>query len=411
MKVCVIGGGASGMMCATMIARKGHQVTLFEQNEKLGKKIYITGKGRCNVTNVAVGDEFLKNVVNGKKFVMGAVTRFNSNDTTNFFEELGVKLKIERGGRVFPESDKSSDIIKAMEKAMRWAGVDVKLNSKVDKILSEDGVVTGVQIGGEDLIFDSVIVATGGVSYPSTGSTGDGYEFAKEMGHTIVKPKPALCAIVMNDKDIPELQGLSLKNVKFISKLDGKTVYESEVGEMLFTSNGVSGPIVLSCSSYVNKYDMKDLKMFIDFKPALSNDSLLNRIDRDIETLKAKQFSSLLEGFLPKSLVKVFAKRLGISLTFKANQVDKEKRKKLAFLLKNFELSPKTLENFNTAIITSGGINLKEINPKYMKSKLISGLYFIGEVLDIDALTGGFNLQLAFSTAVTCSSDFKDIRS
>ena len=398
-------------MCATMIARKGHQVTLFEQNEKLGKKIYITGKGRCNVTNVAVGDEFLKNVVNGKKFVMGAVTRFNSNDTTNFFEELGVKLKIERGGRVFPESDKSSDIIKAMEKAMRWAGVEVKLNSKVDKILSEDGVVTGVQVGGEDLIFDSVIVATGGVSYPSTGSTGDGYEFAKEMGHTIVKPKPALCAIVMNDKDIPELQGLSLKNVKFISKLDGKTVYESEVGEMLFTSNGVSGPIVLSCSSYVNKYDMKDLKMFIDFKPALSNDSLLNRIDRDIETLKAKQFSSLLEGFLPKSLVKVFAKRLGISLTFKANQVDKEKRKKLAFLLKNFELSPKTLENFNTAIITSGGINLKEINPKYMKSKLISGLYFIGEVLDIDALTGGFNLQLAFSTAVTCSSDFKDIRS
>jgi len=411
MKVCVIGGGASGMMCATMIARKGHQVTLFEKNEKLGKKIYITGKGRCNLTNIAVGDEFLKNVVNGKKFVMGAVTRFNSNDTTKFFEELGVKLKIERGGRVFPESDKSSDIIKAMEKAMRWAGVDVKLNSKVDKILSEDGVVTGVQIGGEDLIFDSVIVATGGVSYPSTGSTGDGYEFAKEMGHTIVEPKPALCAIVMNDKDIPELQGLSLKNVKFISKLEGKTVYESEVGEMLFTSNGVSGPIVLSCSSYVNKYDMKDLKMFIDFKPALSNDSLLNRIDRDIETLKAKQFSSLLEGFLPKSLVKVFAKRLGISLTFKANQVDKEKRKKLAFLLKNFELSPKTLENFNTAIITSGGINLKEINPKYMKSKLISGLYFIGEVLDIDALTGGFNLQLAFSTAVTCSSDFKDIRS
>ena len=411
MKVCVIGGGASGMMCATMIARKGHQVTLFEKNEKLGKKIYITGKGRCNVTNVAVGDDFLKNVVNGKKFVMGAVTRFNSNDTTNFFEELGVKLKIERGGRVFPESDKSSDIIKAMEKAMRWAGVDVKLNSNVDKILSKDGVILGVCVNGQDLMFDSVVVATGGVSYPSTGSTGDGYEFAKEMGHTVIEPKPALCAIVMNDKDIPELQGLSLKNVKFISKLNGKTVYDSEVGEMLFTSNGVSGPIVLSCSSFVNRYEMKDLKMYIDFKPALSNDSLLNRIDRDIESLKAKQFSSLLEGFLPKSLVKVFAKRLGIDLAFKANQVDKEKRKKLAFLLKNFELSPKSLENFNTAIITSGGINLKEINPKYMKSKLVSGLYFIGEVLDIDALTGGFNLQLAFATAVTCSSDFKDIRS
>ena len=411
MKVCVIGGGAAGMMCATMIARKGHQVTLFEKNEKLGKKIYITGKGRCNVTNVAVGDDFLKNVVNGKKFVMGAVTRFNSSDTTNFFEELGVKLKIERGGRVFPESDKSSDIIKAMEKAMRWAGVDVKLNSKVDKILSQDGAIVGVCVNNQDLMFDSVVVATGGVSYPSTGSTGDGYEFAKEIGHSIIEPKPALCAIVMNDKDITELQGLSLKNVKFISKLNGKTVYDSEVGEMLFTSNGVSGPIVLSCSSFVNRYDMKDLKMYIDFKPALSNDSLLNRIDRDIEGLKAKQFSSLLEGFLPKSLVKIFAKRLGIDLAFKANQVDKEKRKKLAFLLKNFELSPKSLENFNTAIITSGGINLKEINPKYMKSKLVSGLYFIGEVLDIDALTGGFNLQLAFATAVTCASDFKDIRS
>lgn len=410
MKVCVIGGGASGMMCATMIARKGHSVTLFERNEKLGKKIYITGKGRCNVTNVAVGNEFLNNVVNGKKFVMGAITRFNSSDTKNFFEELGVELKIERGGRVFPVSDKSSDIIKAMEKAMRWAGVDVKLGARVEKVLVEDSNVCGVVVCGEKLFFDAVVVATGGVSYESTGSTGDGYEFAKSIGHTIVEPKPALCAIVMKDNDIKELQGLSLKNVKFSAKLGVKNVYESEVGEMLFTSNGVSGPIVLSCSSYVNRFEMRDLKMFIDFKPALSNDALLNRIDRDIEKLKAKQFSSLLEGFLPKSLVKVFAKRLDVSLTFKANQVDKEKRKKLANLLKNFELTPKSLEDFNSAIITSGGINLKEINPKYMKSKIVSGLYFVGEVLDIDALTGGYNLQLAFSTAVTCASDFKDIR-
>lgn len=410
MKVCVIGGGASGMMCATMIARKGHLVTLYEKNEKLGKKIYITGKGRCNVTNIAVGNEFLNNVVNGKKFVMGAVTRFNSNDTKNFFEDLGVELKIERGGRVFPVSDKSSDIIKALEKSMRWAGVDVKLNSKVDKILIEDEAVSGVVVNDQEMKFDSVVVATGGISYESTGSTGDGYKFAREVGHTIVDPKPALCAIVMNNEDTKELQGLSLKNVKFIAKNDQKIVYESEVGEMLFTSNGVSGPIVLSCSSFVNRFDMKSLKMFIDFKPALSNDALINRIDRDIEKLKAKQFSSLLEGFLPKSLVKVFAKRLNINLTFKANQVDKEKRKNLAFLLKNFELSPKKLEDFNSAIVTSGGVNLKEINPKYMKSKLVSGLYFVGEVLDIDALTGGFNLQLAFSTAVTCASDFKDIR-
>ncbi len=410
MKVCVIGGGASGMMCATMIARKGHEVTLFEKNEKLGKKIYITGKGRCNVTNVSTGNDFLNNVVNGKKFVMGAITRFNSEDTRNFFEELGVKLKIERGGRVFPESDKSSDIIKAFEKAMHWAGVDVKLNTKVDKILTEENVVQGVVVNGEKINFDSVVVATGGVSYPTTGSTGDGYKFAESLGHSVEKTKPALCAIISNDLDIKSLQGLSLKNVKLIAKVKEKIVYESEVGEMLFTDNGISGPIVLSCSSFINKFDAKDIKLFIDFKPALSNDSLLNRIDRDIISLKAKQFSSLLEGFLPKSLVKVFADRLKIDLTFKANQLDKEKRKMLSFLLKNFKISFKSLENIDTAIVTSGGVNLKEINPKYMKSKLVSGLYFVGEVLDIDALTGGYNLQLAFSTAVTCSSDFKDLR-
>ena len=409
MKVCVIGGGAAGMMCATMIARKGHHVTLFEQNEKLGKKLYITGKGRCNVTNVATGDEFLKNVVNGKKFVMGAITRFNSKDTREFFEDLGVKLKIERGGRVFPESDKSSDIIKAMEKAMRWAGVDVKLNSKVQKIVSKENVITGVLVNDEELDFDSVVVATGGVTYPATGSTGDGYKFAKSLGHQIVDPKPALCAIISND-DLKELQGLSLKNVRVCVADNGKKIYESEIGEMLFTDKGISGPIVLSCSSFINRYDIEKLKLWIEFKPALTEDSLINRIDRDIEKLKAKQFSSLLEGFLPKTLVKIFAKRLDVNLTFKANQLSREKRKKLAFLLKNFTISLKCLENIDSSIVTSGGVNLKEVNPKYMKSKLISGLYFVGEVLDVDALTGGYNLQLAFSTAVTCSSDFKDLR-
>lgn len=410
MKVCVIGGGASGMMCATMIARKGHEVTLFEKNEKLGKKIYITGKGRCNVTNIATGDDFLKNVVNGRKFVMGSITRFNSNDTRDFFEELGVKLKIERGGRVFPESDKSSDIIRAMDKAMRWAGVEVKLNSSVEKIITSDNAVSAVVVNGEKLNFDSVIVATGGVTYPATGSTGDGYKFAGDLGHTIVEPKSGLCAMITSDEDTKELQGLSLKNVKVIAKEKDKIIYESEIGEMLFTDRGISGPIVLSCSSYVNKYDLNNIKLFIDFKPALSIDGLMNRVDRDIEQLKAKQFSSLLEGFLPKALVKIFAKRLDVNLTLKANQLSREKRKSLAFLLKNFELKLKSLESFDSAIITSGGVNLKEINPKYMKSKLISGLYFIGEVLDIDALTGGYNLQLAFSTAVTCASDFKDLR-
>ena len=414
MKVCVIGGGASGMMCATMIARKGHEVSLFEKNEKLGKKIYITGKGRCNVTNAVVGDEFLKNVVNGRKFVMGAITRFNSKDTMSFFEDVGIPLKIERGNRVFPVSDKASDIIKGLERAMHWAGVEVNLNSNVDKILIDDETKTvkGVVVNSKEKYFDAVIVATGGVSYPTTGSTGDGYEFAKQAMHTIVKPVPSLCAINLKTDELQKLEGLSLKNVKLISKLksSNKIVYESEIGEMLFTKNGVSGPLVLSTSSFVNRLNLDDVEMMIDFKPAITLDGLLVRIDKDIISLKAKQFSSLLEGFLPKSLVPIFAKRLGVNLTSKANQLSKENRKKLAGMLKKFVILPESLENFNQAVVTSGGVNLKEINPKYMKSKLVNGLYFIGEVLDIDALTGGFNLQLAFSTAVTCSSDFKDLK-
>lgn len=406
MKVCVIGGGAAGMMCATMIARKGHQVTLFEKNEKLGKKIYITGKGRCNVTNAVVGNEFLQNVVSGKKFVMGAITRFNSSDTMSFFEDVGIPLKIERGNRVFPVSDKSNDIIKGLEKSMQWAGVEVCLNSAVDEIKVNDGLASGVVVNGKTFEFDRVVVATGGISYASTGSTGDGYEFAKAVGHSIIEPVPALCAIRLKTDECKKVEGLSLKNVTLTSKVGDKVVYKSDIGEMIFTAHGISGPIVLSTSSYINRLDFKELKLFIDFKPALSFDALQVRLDRDIAELKAKQVSTLLEGLLPKSLVPLFAKRLDVSLTSKANQLDREKRKKLAMLLKNYEYLPESLEDFNQAVVTAGGINLKEINPKYMKSKLVPNLYFIGEVLDIDALTGGFNLQLAFSTAVTCASDF-----
>lgn len=410
MNVCVIGGGASGMMCATMIARKGHNVTLYEKNEKLGKKIYITGKGRCNVTNATVGDEFLKNVVNGKKFIMGAITRFNSNDTIAFFEDVGIPLKIERGNRVFPVSDKASDIIKGLERAMNWAGVKVCLNSNVEKILAKENKITGIVVNGKEQNFDAVIIATGGISYPSTGSTGDGYEFAKAVGHTIIEPVPALCAIIAKDnKECEKLEGLSLKNVTLMAKYQNKIIYKSEVGEMLFTHNGISGPIVLSASSYVNRLDFSKLELIIDFKPAITFDGLCTRIDRDIINLKSKQVSSLLAGFLPKALVPIFAKRLNVNLTMKANQLTKENRKNLANLLKNYVILPKSLENFNSAVVTSGGVNLKEISPKFMKSKLVDGLYFIGEVLDIDALTGGFNLQLAFSTAVTCASDFNDI--
>ncbi len=429
MKVCVIGGGASGMMCATMIARRGHNVSLYEKNEKLGKKIYITGKGRCNVTNLATGNEFLKNVVGGQKFVMGAITRFNSEDTMDFFEDVGIPLKVERGNRVFPVSDKSSDIIKGLEKAMRWAGVKVYLNSTVEKIcskeiinepvVSEDVVyskttgyekmISSVIVSGKEEMFDAVIVATGGISYPLTGSTGDGYEFAKSVGHSVVSPVPALCAINLKGKELEELEGLSLKNVKVICKENLKLVYESDVGEMLFTRRGVSGPLILSASSYINRCDFNKLKMYIDFKPALTVDALQNRLDRDIANLKAKQISTLLEGFLPKSLIKIFVKRLNLNLADKANQLSKENRQAIIHMLKNFELDVFELDGFNSAVVTAGGVNLKEIVPKYMKSKIIQNLYFIGEVLDIDALTGGFNLQLAFSTAVTAASDFKDI--
>ena len=411
MRVCVIGGGASGMMCATMIARKGHDVSLFEKNDKLGKKIYITGKGRCNVTNATTGEEFLKNVVNGRKFVMGAITRFNSSDLMNFFEEVGIKLKIERGNRVFPESDKASDITKGLERAMNWAGVKINLNSKVEKINIDDetGLAAGIVANGKNEKFDAVVVATGGMTYPSTGSTGDGYEFAKNIGHSIVEPRPALCEIIAKDKDIKGLQGLSLKNVKLVAELENKIVYESPIGEMLFTAGGISGPIALSASSYITRCDIEKVKLYIDFKPALTQDMLIERINREIVNLKSKQFSSLLELLLPKSLSSVFAKRLKINLTTKANQLTKENRKDLINLLKNFEITPEKLDSFNNAVITSGGVNLKEVNPKFMNSKLVKNLYFVGEVLDIDALTGGFNLQLAFSSAVTCASAFNQI--
>jgi len=410
MNVCVIGGGASGMMCATMIARKGHKVDLYEKNEKLGKKLFITGKGRCNVTNATVGDEFLKNVLNGRKFVMGAITRFNSKDTIKFFEDVGIPLKVERGNRVFPESDKSSDIIKGLEKAMRWAGVNVFLNKTVQKILSKDNIVTGIIVDGEEKNYDNVIVATGGMSYPATGSTGDGYTFARELNHTIIEPKPALCAIKINDAECAKFSGLTLKNVKLIAKRIGKCIFESEIGELNFIHYGISGPLALSCSSYICREDFRYVKLLIDLKPSLTIETLENRIDREIIELKAKPVSALLETLMPKVMVSPFAQRLNISLIEKANQLNKEKRKNIAKLLKNYEYLPSSLDIFETAIITSGGINLKEINPKYMKSKIYSNLYFIGEVLDIDALTGGYNIQLAFSTAVTCASDFKDIK-
>lgn len=406
MKVCVIGGGAAGMLASSMIAQNGHEVLLFEKNEKLGKKIYITGKGRCNVTNASTGNDFLKNIVHGEKFMLGAMSKFNSQDTMNFFEDNNCHLKIERGNRVFPISDKSSDIIKALERVMKNAGVKVFLNSKVDGIIVSEKMVKGIVSSGEKIFCDKVIVATGGITYPATGSTGDGYNFAEGVGHEVITPVQALCGIKLKNNDISSLEGLSLKNVKLYAKINDKIHFDSEIGEMLFTKNGISGPLILTASSFVNRLNFDNLKLFIDFKPALNLDELLIRINKDISNLKAKQISSLLENLLPKSLVSVFSARLKFDLKSKANQLTKEDRKALAMLLKHFELNPLELESVHQSVITSGGVSLKEINPKNMESKLISGLYFIGEVLDIDALTGGFNLQLAFSTAAAAAHDF-----
>lgn len=407
MKVCIIGGGAGGMMSGLMIAKKGHQVILLEKNDKLGKKIYITGKGRCNVTNAVTGNEFLANVVRNPKFIMSSEVRFNSQDTMNLFEELGVPLKIERGNRVFPQSDKASDITKALEKGLKKYNVKIKLNSEVSEILTKDNVACGVKLkSGEEILSDAVVVATGGISYPLTGSTGDGYKFAAETGHRIIETVPGLVGILTKDQDIHALSGLSLKNVRLFAMQDSKEIFKSDIGEMLITGNGISGPLALTLSSYINRFSSENVEIYIDFKPALDDFALFLRIERDIKELKSKQFSSLLEGLLPKSLADVFAKRLGISKTKKVSQLTKEERENLCKMLKNFRLKFDRLDDIERAVITSGGVSTKDIKPKNMESKIISKLYFVGEVVDVDALTGGFNLQLAFSMAAACASDF-----
>ncbi len=403
MKVAIVGGGASGMMAAIMIARRGHDVSLYEKNEKLGKKLYITGKGRCNLTNVAVGNEFLSNIVRGNKFMMSSEARFNSSDTRNFFKDLGVDLKVERGGRVFPVSDRSLDVIRALEHELKKLKVKIFLNSNVLDLIIKNAKCEGIIVNNTEKMFDKVVVATGGISYPLTGSTGAGYAFAENAGHKIVDPKPALVGICLDTNEPKQLEGVSLKNVAVCVSSKKKKVYISPIGEMLFTSFGVSGPLVLSASSYINRID-ENLTFSIDFKPALDREVLITRINREIVSLKGKQFSSLLETLLPKSLVNIFAKRLHINLTKKVAQLNEKERLVLCDLLKNFNYNITGFEGFDRAVVTSGGVDIKGINPSNMNSKIVENLQFIGEVLDIDALTGGFNLQVAWSTAVAASS-------
>lgn len=396
-KVIIVGGGAAGMIAAIFAAKNGNDVLLLEKNEKLGKKIYITGKGRCNLTNDVSAREFFDFVVNNPKFLYGAINAFPPQAVKDFFEENGLRLKTERGNRVFPASDKASDVTKTLEKVMRETGVSVRLDTEVKAIITKDGKVTAVKTDKGTEYCDSVVVCTGGMSYPLTGSTGDGYVFAKAAGHTIVKPRASLVGIELKDNDIYDLQGLSLKNVSIKAVSDGKPVYE-DFGEMLFTHYGISGPIVLSCSCLLNELDLKKVKLVLDLKPALDEKTLDNRLIREIDSAKGKEIKTVARSLAPSSLVPFILKRAKIHPDKKCGELTREERRKLVSVFKNVELLPRELRPLSEAIITAGGVNVKEINPKTMESKIISGLFFAGEVLDVDCFTGGFNLQTAFAT-------------
>ena len=398
-KVIVIGGGAAGMFAAIQAAKKGHQVVLLEKNEKLGKKIYITGKGRCNITNACDTEELFQNVMRNSKFLYSAFYTCSNYQVMDFFESNGLAIKTERGERVFPQSDHSSDVIVTLQRVLKQQGVEIRLYSEVKKIAMESGKVTGVFLSdGSFLEGEQVIVATGGCSYITTGSTGDGYRFAKEAGHKVTELRPALVPFETEEEWIKELQGLSLKNVSVKIEKNGKVLYD-EFGEMLFTHYGVSGPLLLSASSVVNDYaDKMPLKMAIDLKPALTEEQLDKRILRDFEENQNRQFKNAVQKLFPTKLFPVLIKLSGISPEKKVNEITREERMHFVQLIKAFPLTLSGLRDFNEAIITRGGVNVKEINPSTMESKLVKGLYFAGEVLDLDALTGGFNLQIAWST-------------
>lgn len=403
--IIVVGGGPAGMMAAITAAKNRKRVILLEKNEKLGKKLYITGKGRCNITNDTDVEHHLKQVTTNAKFLYSAFYAFDSRQVIDFFNVHGLPTKTERGQRVFPVSDKSSDVIKVLEDTLKQNKVEIRLNTTVDDLVVESGQVKGVKVGTELIYGTSVIVATGGISYSMTGSTGDGYTFAKRYGHQLVQPIQGLVPFETEDTDIFELQGLALKNVTLTlldtskSSIKPKVLYK-EMGEMLFTHFGVSGPLVLTASSYMPRNtSISKIQTFIDLKPALSEEALDKRILRDFEQYHRKSLKNGLVELLPGSMIPLIIQRSGLNQEMIIDQVTKEQRLKLVDTLKHFELKVKSLRRFNEAIITRGGVSTKDINPSTMESKIIKNLYFVGEVLDLDALTGGFNLQIAFSTA------------
>ncbi len=396
MKVIIIGAGASGLMAACSSGENGHEVLLIEKNDRFGKKLSITGKGRCNVTNNSSNDEVIKNIPVNGRFLYSALDKFSTADTMEFFENAGIKLKTERGNRVFPESDKAQDIVNALVSNMKKYNVKTK-KACVSEITEENGNVTGVILtDGTRIKAERVILATGGASYPGTGSTGDGYKFAKKLGHTITEIRPSLVPLVTKEAEAAEMMGLSLKNVAITLFEKEKKKYK-DFGEMLFTHFGLSGPIILSATAHMKK-DIHDYKIEIDLKPALDEESLDKRVLKDFEKYANKDFINSLDDLLPQKMIPVIVKLSNINPRKKPNEITKEERKALCYLLKHLTFNIKSFRPVSEAIITSGGIKISEINPSTMESKIIKGLFFAGEVIDVDAYTGGFNLQIAFST-------------
>lgn len=398
-KILVIGGGAAGMAAAIFAARNGNEVYLYEKNEKLGKKIYITGKGRCNVTNASDIDTLFTAVMSNPKFLYSAFYSFTNEQVMDLFEELGVPLKVERGNRVFPVSDHSSDIIFALQREMQRQGVEICLHTEVKELIVEDAACKGLLLkNGKKVYADACIVATGGISYQSTGSTGDGYRFAKNVGHKVTELLPALVPIEVKEWYAKELQGLSLRNVT-ATIYDGKKKVYEDFGEMLFTHFGVSGPLIISASSKIGKKLQKNpLTLSIDLKPALTKEQLDQRVLRDFEENRNKLFKNAIDKLFPAKLKPIMIELSGIPEEKKVNEISREERQKFVELIKDFRMTLTSLRGYNEAIITKGGISTKEVDPGTMESKLIKNLYFAGEVLDLDALTGGFNLQIAWST-------------
>lgn len=401
MKIVIIGGGPAGMMAAITAAKAGADVVLLEKNEKTGKKLFITGKGRCNVTNACDTENLFANVMEHSKFLYSAVYGYDNQAVMQFFEDAGCHLKTERGQRVFPESDHSSDILRALDREMQKAGVKVRLNSEVEEVLidNEKKQILGVRLHNrEKIMADRLIIATGGISYVLTGSTGDGYRFAREAGHSVTKLSPALVPFNIEEDWCKQLQGLSLRNVEATIEVEGRNIY-SDFGEMLFTHYGVSGPLMLSGSSYyVHKAGNRPAKLYIDLKPALTQEQLDKRILREFDANRNKQFKNAIATLFPAKMQNIMPMLAQIDPEKKVNEITKEERERFLHTIKHLELTITGVRDYNEAIITKGGVKLSEINPSTMESKIIKGLYFAGEVLDLDALTGGYNLQIAWST-------------